>query len=233
MPLLLSTAAVLAGAEVLLNLSASNITIGKAGTWRLLRTGQSAREIAAYAYSAAGPGESTTDLVWDNHAAIFECGERLTETERLPLDSILIFADVDLGRIRQERKRTNTFSHCRQAEVTRCGPPYSAIEPSALDPMRQPNKWASSRLSQNRLCCESFEATGRDERRLVTGIMWPEWWRASKAATTASTQHAHRCAILAIAWSMKGASNTQPGLWPTGLDAGQRPRRSKRLCPIH
>ena len=71
-----STAAALAGAEILLNLSASNITIGKAETRRLFCASQSARCIAAYAYSAAGPGKSTptTDLAWDGHAAVFECG---------------------------------------------------------------------------------------------------------------------------------------------------------------
>lgn len=118
-PLPPSTVAALAGAEVLLNLSASNITIGKAETRRLLCASQSARAIAAYAYSAAGPGESTTDLAWDGHAAIFEYGERLAETERFPLDSVLITADVDLGRLRQERMRVNTFGDCRRQEADR------------------------------------------------------------------------------------------------------------------
>ena len=77
----------MAGAEVLVNLSASNITIGKAETRRLLCASQSARAIAAYAYSAAGPGESTTDLAWDGHAAIFECGDQLAESERFPRQS--------------------------------------------------------------------------------------------------------------------------------------------------
>lgn len=104
-----STAAALAGAEVLLNLSASNIVIGKAETRRLLCASQSARAVAAYAYSAAGPGESTTDLAWDGHAAVFECGEKLAESERFPAESAFITADIDLGRIRQERMRLNTF----------------------------------------------------------------------------------------------------------------------------
>src|ERR1700746_1582577 len=104
-----STAAALAGAEVLLNLSASNITIGKAQMRRLLCASQSARCIAAYAYSAAGAGESTTDLAWDGQAGIFEIGEDLAETERFSPTSEIAIADVDLGRIRQERMRTNTF----------------------------------------------------------------------------------------------------------------------------
>jgi NAD+ synthase (glutamine-hydrolysing) len=101
-----SSLAAMAGAEVLLNLSASNITIGKANARRLLCASQSARCAAVYAYSAAGPGESTTDLAWDGHASIFELGELLAETERFALDSTLALADVDLGRLRQERMRT-------------------------------------------------------------------------------------------------------------------------------
>ncbi|HEX4179290.1 MAG TPA: NAD(+) synthase [Caulobacteraceae bacterium] len=104
-----SSLASMAGAEVLLNLSASNITIGKAEARRLLCASQSARCAAVYAYSAAGPGESTTDLAWDGHASIFELGALLTETERFALDSTLAIADVDLGRVRQERARTGSL----------------------------------------------------------------------------------------------------------------------------
>lgn len=107
-----STAAALAGAEILLNLSASNITIGKADARRLLCASQSARCIAAYAYSAAGPGESTTDLAWDGHAAVFECGDKLAETERFSLQPTMAVADIDLARLRQERMRVGTFSDC-------------------------------------------------------------------------------------------------------------------------
>jgi NAD+ synthase (glutamine-hydrolysing) len=118
-PLPPSTVAALAGAELLINLSASNITIGKADTRRMLCASQSARTISAYVYSAAGPGESTTDLAWDGQAAIFEIGNRLAETERFPRDSSMIMADVDLGRIRQERLRTNTFGDCIAEEEDR------------------------------------------------------------------------------------------------------------------
>jgi NAD+ synthase (glutamine-hydrolysing) len=110
-----STAAALAGAEILLNLSASNITIGKAQMRRLLCASQSARCLAAYAYSAAGAGESTTDLAWDGQAGIFELGEGLAETERFSATPEMAAADVDLGRIRQERMRTNTFGDCARA----------------------------------------------------------------------------------------------------------------------
>jgi NAD+ synthase (glutamine-hydrolysing) len=104
-----SAAGAAAGAEILLNLSASNITIGKAQMRRLLCASQSARCIAAYAYSAAGAGESTTDLAWDGQAGIFEIGDGLAETERFSAKSEIAIADVDLGRIRQERMRINSF----------------------------------------------------------------------------------------------------------------------------
>src|SRR5712671_1087304 len=103
------------GAEILLNLSASNIVIGKAQMRRLLCASQSARCLAAYAYSAAGAGESTTDLAWDGQAGIFEIGDRLAETERFSPEPEIAIADIDLGRIRQERMRTNTFGDCERA----------------------------------------------------------------------------------------------------------------------
>jgi NAD+ synthase (glutamine-hydrolysing) len=107
-----STEAALAGAEILLNLSASNIVIGKAEMRRLLCASQSARCIAAYAYSAAGAGESTTDLAWDGQAGVFELSEMLAETERFSAKPEMAVADVDVGRIRQERMRTNSFGDC-------------------------------------------------------------------------------------------------------------------------
>src|SRR4029077_6229920 len=112
-----SSHAALAGAEVLLNLSASNITIGKAEARRLLCGSQSARGIAAYAYSASGPGESTTDLAWDGHAAIYECGDQLVESSRFEKESTIVCADVDLARIRQERLRNNGFADCAMFEA--------------------------------------------------------------------------------------------------------------------
>ncbi len=121
-----STAAALAGAEILLNLSASNITIGKAQMRRLLCASQSSRCIAAYAYSAAGAGELTTDLAWDGQAGIFELGEGLAETERFSTSAEMATADVDVGRIRQERMRTNTFGDCVRATAA-ARPPYRTV----------------------------------------------------------------------------------------------------------
>ncbi|MDQ2734666.1 MAG: NAD(+) synthase [Pseudomonadota bacterium] len=104
-----SSLAALAGATVLVNLSASNITIGKSDYRHLLVAQQSARCLAAYLYSSAGAGESTTDLAWDGQALICESGDLLAQSERFVDGSHLITADVDLGRVSRERMRQNTF----------------------------------------------------------------------------------------------------------------------------
>ena len=91
-----STYAALAGATVLTNLSASNITIGKSEYRRMLCASQSGRCIAAYAFAAAGTGESTTDLAWDGHGMIYENGQLLAETQRFAATEQMIVADVDL-----------------------------------------------------------------------------------------------------------------------------------------
>jgi NAD+ synthase (glutamine-hydrolysing) len=105
-----SSFAALAGATVLVNLSASNITIGKADYRRLLCASQSGRCVAAYAYAAAGSGESTTDLAWDGHGMVYENGQLLAETERFAAGEQMIVGDVDLARLVQERVRMNSFN---------------------------------------------------------------------------------------------------------------------------
>src|SRR6476660_1517034 len=94
-----STYAALAGATLLANLSASNITIGKAEYRRSLCASQSGKCLAAYMYSAAGPGESTTDLAWDGHALIYENDELLAEAERFSDGEQIITGDIDLERL--------------------------------------------------------------------------------------------------------------------------------------
>lgn len=105
-----STYAALAGATVLANLSASNITVGKADYRRDLCATQSGKCIAAYLYSAAGPGESTTDLAWDGHALIYENNELLAEADRFAREEQIIAADIDLERLVQDRMRMTSFN---------------------------------------------------------------------------------------------------------------------------
>ena len=104
-----STAGALAGALVCCNLSASNIVIGKARERAMLCAAQSARAVCAYVYSAAGPGESTTDLAWDGEGLIYELGEPLAASERFTSGDMVV-ADIDLERVTQERMRFGTFN---------------------------------------------------------------------------------------------------------------------------
>jgi len=110
-----SSIGALAGALILANLSASNIVIGKARDRALLCAAQSMRTQSAYVYSAAGPGESTTDLAWDGQGLVYELGELLVASERFLTEPDLVVADVDAGRIRLERMRTGTFNDAAAA----------------------------------------------------------------------------------------------------------------------
>lgn len=110
-----SSLGALAGALILTNLSASNIVVGKERERDLYGASQSARATAAYVYSASGPGESTTDLAWDGQAMIHELGYQLARSSRFDHEAELIYADVDVGRIRQQRMRFGTFNDSARA----------------------------------------------------------------------------------------------------------------------
>ncbi|MFJ6985527.1 MULTISPECIES: NAD(+) synthase [unclassified Streptomyces] len=114
-----SAEAALAGATVLLNLSGSPITVGRAEDRRLLCRSASARCTAAYVYAAAGLGESTTDLSWDGQTMIYENGALLAETERFAQTDQYATADVDLDLLRQERMRTGSFDDNRRTHAAR------------------------------------------------------------------------------------------------------------------
>ncbi|GAA2166471.1 NAD(+) synthase [Pedococcus bigeumensis] len=111
-----SAKAALAGATVLLNLSASPITVGRAEDRHLLARSASARCNAAYLYAAASAGESTTDLSWDGMTMVYELGDLLGESERFPDGPRATVVDVDLDRLRQERLRQGSFDDNRRAE---------------------------------------------------------------------------------------------------------------------
>jgi NAD+ synthase (glutamine-hydrolysing) len=100
----------LAGAKILVNLSASNEVIGKADYRRELVTSQSGRCIAGYVYASNGVTESTTDVVFGGHAFIAENGSLLAESPRFERESSLLRTDVDLQRLQNDRQKTNTFN---------------------------------------------------------------------------------------------------------------------------
>ncbi|WP_406164147.1 MULTISPECIES: NAD(+) synthase [Streptomyces] len=116
-----SAEAALAGATVLVNLSGSPITVGRAEDRKLLCRSASSRCLAAYVYAAAGLGESTTDLSWDGQAMVYENGALLAETTRFPLGDEYAVADVDLDLLRQERMRMGTFDENRRTHQGRTG----------------------------------------------------------------------------------------------------------------
>ena len=132
-----SSHAALAGATVLLNLSGSPITIARAEDRKDLCQSQSLRCLAAYAYAAAGMGESTNDLSWDGQTMIYEGGTLLAETERFPDGPRQSVADVDLDRLRQDRLRQGTFDDNRRTADepahASSAPSHFELEPPARD----------------------------------------------------------------------------------------------------
>ena len=111
-----STYAAMAGATILANLSASNIVIGKSDERHMLCRSQSSRAAAAYIYSAAGHGESTTDLAWDGQGMIYELGDLMAESERFSLSPELCIADIDCDRILSDRMRMQTWNDACEEE---------------------------------------------------------------------------------------------------------------------
>ena len=112
-PVAPSAQAALAGANVLVNLSGSPITVGRADDRELLARSASLRCNAAYVYAAAGEGESSTDLSWDGQTMIYELGEKLAETERFPQGPRMAVADVDIRALASERLRQGSFDDNR------------------------------------------------------------------------------------------------------------------------
>lgn len=178
-PLPPSTHGALAGASVLFNLSASNVTIGKADYRRLLCASQSGRSVAAYVYAGAGAGESTTDLAWDSHGLIYENGEKLAESERFSQEAQTLTADLDLERLAQERLRMSTFRDAarRESAVGRFRRVGVAVErPAAAVALereipRFPYVPADSGERDER-CAEAFDiqVAGLVQRLRATGI---------------------------------------------------------------
>ena len=97
----------LSGATVIVNLSASDEVAGKSDYRKSLVAGQSARLVCAYVYAGAGDGESTTDLVFPGHDLICENGACLAESKSF--ENVIVYADIDLGRLNSDRRRMTTF----------------------------------------------------------------------------------------------------------------------------
>ena len=129
-----SSLAALAGATVLVNISGSPITVGRAEDRELLARSSSARGLAAYVYAAAGQGESSTDLAWDGQTLVYENGELLGSTERFPDGPRATVVDVDIEGLRAERLRQGTFAdNARTLSAPVAGSPAATFtDPTAF-----------------------------------------------------------------------------------------------------
>ncbi|MEL7707672.1 NAD(+) synthase [Citromicrobium bathyomarinum] len=107
--------AAMAGATILANLSASPVTIGRASDRHLHCASSSSRGMCAYAYSASGHGESTTDLAWDGQGVIYELGELMQESVRFDRGAELCVIDIDTQRIVNNRTQNGTFHDASEA----------------------------------------------------------------------------------------------------------------------
>ena len=181
-----SAKAALAGATVLLNLSASPITVGRAEDRHLLVRSASARCNAAYVYAAASRGESTTDLSWDGMTMVYEMGRLLGESERFPHEAQATVVDVDLDWLRQERQRQGTFDDNRRGEWVgeEAGELFRAVEFTLAPPKgdlglrRRVDRFPfvpddEARLAQD--CYEAYniQVSGLEQRlRAIGGDDW-------------------------------------------------------------
>lgn len=107
----------LAGADLIFNLSASDELIGKHDYLKSLLCQQSARTISGYVYSSAGFGESTQDVVYGGNALVYENGKLLAEGERFGLESQLVTAQIDVERLRADRRSNTTFVNAQRRMI--------------------------------------------------------------------------------------------------------------------
>ena len=175
----------LAGATLICNVSASNELLGKNAYRKDLVKMQSARCLAAYVYAAAGPGESSTDLVFSGHCMVAENGIMLAESERFRFDTQIIYADIDLERIQHERLCNSSFSRDSSRKIFHVVPMTCKVNESVREPLGllRPNPpmpfVPSDPLARASTCREIFniQSTGlakrikhTESRRVVIGI---------------------------------------------------------------
>ena len=175
-----STYGALAGATVLANLSASNVTVAKADYRHQLCAAHSARTLAAYVYTAAGQGESTTDLAWDGQALICENGNLLAQSRRFADEDELTVADVDLGRLVADRRATSHWGDSIHDQRRRLGRmrriPFELGVPRRPVPLRRAIERfpyvPSDPASRNDRCDEVYriQVAGLQTRLRATGI---------------------------------------------------------------
>ena len=164
MPIPPSTSMAMAGADIIVNLSASNETIGKQAYRRQLVAQQSGRCLCGYVYASSGFGESTTDLVYAGSAMIAENGVMLAESERFSLEEQLVIADIDVEYLRHDRLMKNQFSYQPKEKDTDLNihlpfdvPEYRREEANRLSRAIDPHPFVPSGSALRERCEEIFQ----------------------------------------------------------------------------
>ncbi|SHE58418.1 NH(3)-dependent NAD(+) synthetase [Bacteroides luti] len=151
----------LKGAEILINLSADNEGIAKHNYVRSLISQQSARCIAAYIFSSCGFGESTTDVVFAGNGLIYENGTLLAESKRFSLEEQMVISEIDVERLRTERRINTTFSansgDYKDAEAIHVTTELTNSRPLSLSRKIDPLPFVPTGRTLNERCEEIFE----------------------------------------------------------------------------
>ena len=176
-PLPPSTLLSLNGAEIILNLSASNELIAKREYRQTLIAQQSARCLCGYVYVSAGSGESTSDLVFSGHSMICNCGSTLRQNKNYIDDDYLITADIDVERIRADRMKQQSFGDCagrHAVSVTMMTVNANLLLPDSVAPdFRVPKHpfIPSDKADREVRCSQIFDmqATALARRMSITG----------------------------------------------------------------
>ncbi|MBC8573481.1 NAD(+) synthase [Jingyaoa shaoxingensis] len=164
-----SVAATMAGATVIVNLSASNENTGKSLYRTALVQNQSARLICGYIYASAGEGESTTDLVFSGHNLIVENGTVLKQSQRFKNE--MIYSELDIHKLRSERRRMTTYQVDGSYEYTDIEFHLKKTE-TELTRYVDPNPFVPSDKSDRERRCEeilTIQALGLKKRMAHTG----------------------------------------------------------------
>ncbi len=228
------TLAALAGATVLANLSASNITIGKWEYRQALVSASAARNLAVQMYSASGFGESTADLAWDGHGLISERGVLIAETERFALHGDSVVVDVDLESLVQDRMRQTSFGqnaraldkrNFRRVETEVADDPRAAVF-RTLRRKVDPHPFVpSDPARRDHRCREVFliQATS-----LARRLAWlPEQARRVTVGVSGGQDSTHALLVAAHAIDLLGLERTRiTGITMPGLGTTERTRRN-------
>lgn len=180
-PLPPSTMLSVEGAEIILNLSASNELLSKREYRQQLISQQSARCQCGYVYVSAGMGESSSDLVFSGHSLIASCGTVIRESEGYLADNYLMTADIDIDRIRADRMKQSSFADCAaqvramwKQEPNILRTMENALLPDDVTPDYRVSKHPfipSDKVSRQLRCAQilAMQATALARRLAVTG----------------------------------------------------------------